>query len=120
MYFSMYMLFHKVQKTKNPAPPPWASQGISPLVCIPLMQLIGLSGEYLVGSCQGLRRKGLAQLLRWPWVSEWGPPSFLLQGGGPARSAVPSLPQPHCIPREVCVDLEHWLPGLVRLALNGP
>lgn len=42
------------------------------------------------------------------------------RAGGPARSAVPSLAQPHCLPREVCVDLEHWLPGLVRLALNGP
>ena len=48
-----------------------------------------------------------------------GLPSFTQGWACQARSDGTSSPQPNCVPRAVCVRLEHWLPGCCSLALSG-
>lgn len=97
----LHVCFTKLnQKPALPTPP--APLGFSGCCPLSVHTSHATSPVGTLGSRRGLRRKELAQQLRWPWVNKPGSSTFLPSGGvSPCPSAVTSLPQPPCILQEV-------------------
>lgn len=80
----LHVYFHKAKPETSPphSPCPFG-----------LLMQLALWGHW-VGSRRGLRRKKLAQPLRWPWVNKSGSSTFLLMECPPARVLSHPCPSP--------------------------